>query len=77
MTILFFILSCLIVGILSRFFYPGKVPMSWLKTIIIGVGAAIAGNLIGWILGIGSVGLIGSILLGVLLIYLDKKYNNK
>lgn len=76
MTIIFFILSCILVGLISRFFYPGKVPMSWLGTLGIGVGASIIGTLFGALVGIKSIGLIGSILAGVLVIWLWKKYKD-
>jgi len=66
-----------VVGLLSRFFYPGKVPMSWLSTLCVGVGSAILGNVLGWALGIGSMGLVGSILIGILILFLVKKYKVK
>ena len=77
MTILFFLLSAFLVGLFSRFFYPGKVPMSWLGTLGIGVGSAILGTLIGHVLGLSGVGLIGSILIGVVIIYIYNKYNKE
>lgn len=40
------IVSGLLVGALARFFYPGEVDMSWLTTILIGIGGSLLAGLI-------------------------------
>lgn len=35
-----------IVGVLARFFYPGAVHMSWLWTILLGVGGSILAGMV-------------------------------
>jgi len=37
----------LIVGILARFFYPGAVHMSWLWSIVLGVGGSLLAGFVG------------------------------
>lgn len=50
--------------------------MSWLATIGVGAGAAILGNLFGFIFGLGGgVGLIGSIILGICILWVWKRYS--
>ena len=52
--------------------------MSWVYTILLGVGASIIGNAIIFVLGIsGGVGLIGSVLIGIGIIYLYNKLYKK
>lgn len=40
------IIGGLLIGALARFFYPGDVPMSWLATILLGIGGSLAAGLI-------------------------------
>lgn len=69
-----YVISGLIVGILARFFYPGAVPMGWIMSILLGIGGSVVG---GYVFGLFDkqpgnfrpVGLIGSILGAMLLIF--------
>lgn len=77
--IISYIVVGLIVGVLARFFYPGAVSMGWIMTILLGIGGSIVG---GFILGLVDgkagnfkpVGLIGSVLGGMLLIFLARTF---
>lgn len=40
------IISGLIIGVLARFFYPGAVDMSWIATILLGIGGSLAAGLV-------------------------------
>lgn len=40
------IVSGLIVGALARWFYPGVVEMSWVATILLGIGGSLVAGLI-------------------------------
>ncbi|HLT95163.1 MAG TPA: GlsB/YeaQ/YmgE family stress response membrane protein [Acidimicrobiia bacterium] len=47
MEILWTILVGLIVGAIGRLLVPGRDPMGWIATILLGIGGAIIGSLIG------------------------------
>lgn len=40
----------LIVGLIGRFLVPGKDPMGWIATILLGIGGAIVGSFLGSLL---------------------------
>ncbi|GAM03818.1 MULTISPECIES: GlsB/YeaQ/YmgE family stress response membrane protein [Novosphingobium] len=40
------IIGGLIIGALARWIYPGEVPMSWVATILLGIGGSLAAGLI-------------------------------
>lgn len=40
------IISGLVIGALARFFYPGAVSMSWLATILLGIGGSLLAGLV-------------------------------
>ncbi|KPH67573.1 GlsB/YeaQ/YmgE family stress response membrane protein [Novosphingobium aerophilum] len=40
------IISGLIIGVLARYFYPGAVPMTWLATILLGIGGSLVAGLV-------------------------------
>ncbi|MEW9854965.1 GlsB/YeaQ/YmgE family stress response membrane protein [Novosphingobium sp. M1R2S20] len=40
------IISGLIIGVLARFFYPGSVDMSWIATILLGIGGSLVAGLV-------------------------------
>lgn len=40
------IISGLIIGALAQFFYPGPVPMSWVATILLGIGGSLVAGLV-------------------------------
>lgn len=46
-------ISGLIVGALGRLAIPGPNPMSWGQTILVGLGGAFGGGLVGALLGVG------------------------
>jgi uncharacterized membrane protein YeaQ/YmgE (transglycosylase-associated protein family) len=50
MGIIWTIIVGLIVGIIGRFLVPGRDPMGWIATILLGIGGAIVGSLIGSLL---------------------------
>lgn len=49
--ILGFLLIGLLAGALGRLAIPGPNPMSWIKTILVGIGGAFLGGIVGVILG--------------------------
>lgn len=55
MGILSWIILGLIVGIIAKFFMPGKDPGGIFVTIILGIAGAFVGGFIGSALGLGSV----------------------
>ncbi|HUD27345.1 MAG TPA: GlsB/YeaQ/YmgE family stress response membrane protein [Novosphingobium sp.] len=40
------IISGLIIGALARWFYPGAVEMSWIATILLGIGGSLVAGLV-------------------------------
>jgi len=74
-----YIIVGLIVGVLARFFYPGAVSMGWVMTILLGIGGGFVGGLVAGLVDGKSgnfrpVGLIGSVLGGMLLIFLSRTF---
>jgi len=55
MGILSWIILGLVVGIIAKFFMPGKDPVGIFVTIILGIAGAFVGGFIGSALGLGSV----------------------
>lgn len=55
MGVLSWILFGLIVGALARFLLPGRDPGGFIVTILLGIGGAVIGGLIGTQLGFGKV----------------------
>ena len=55
MGVLAWIVMGLIVGLLAKFFMPGKDPGGLIITILIGIAGAIVGGFIGSLLGLGKV----------------------
>ncbi len=51
MGLLTFILFGLIVGLVARLLHPGRDPMGWIMTIVLGVGGSFLGLLVGKALG--------------------------
>lgn len=47
MGVIWTIIVGLIVGLIGRFLVPGKDPMGWIATILLGVGGAIVGSFLG------------------------------
>lgn len=50
MGIIWTIIIGLIVGVIGRFLVPGKDPMGWIATILLGIGGAIVGSFLGSLL---------------------------
>jgi len=44
----------LVAGAIARLLHPGRDPMNWLWTMLLGVGGALAGGYIGRVLGIDT-----------------------
>jgi uncharacterized membrane protein YeaQ/YmgE (transglycosylase-associated protein family) len=55
MGIISWIILGLIVGLLAKFFMPGKDPGGIILTILIGIAGAVIGGYLGRLLGIGDV----------------------
>ena len=73
----------LITGVLSRFFYPGEVPLNWLWTIGLGIAGSFVGGFIGGMftrekdmLKPSPAGFIMSIIGGMVLIFLYRTFAN-
>lgn len=71
-----FIVVGLFVGILARFFYPGPVPMGMIATILLGIAGSFVGGFLARLVSGGSptplqpAGIIGSVIGGIVLIFL-------
>ncbi|MCW2391503.1 GlsB/YeaQ/YmgE family stress response membrane protein [Sphingobium sp. B11D3A] len=70
-----YIVVGLIVGVFARFFYPGAVDLGWIATILLGIGGGIIGGFFAGLMDGKSgnfrpVGFIGSVLGGMLLIFI-------
>jgi uncharacterized membrane protein YeaQ/YmgE (transglycosylase-associated protein family) len=67
-----------VVGALARFIMPGRDPMGWVMTIVLGIaGSVIGGLVLGILIGgrtTDPVGWIGSIIGAVLLLWLYRSY---
>jgi uncharacterized membrane protein YeaQ/YmgE (transglycosylase-associated protein family) len=67
-----------VVGIIARFIMPGRDPMGWVMTIVLGIaGSLLGGLLLGVIIGgraTDPAGWIGSILGAVLLLWIYRRY---
>jgi len=69
----------LVVGVLARFFYPGEVDLGLLKTILLGVGGALAAGLFAsWRSGgkfgdgVNRAGCLASVIGAMLLIFIGR-----
>jgi uncharacterized membrane protein YeaQ/YmgE (transglycosylase-associated protein family) len=77
-TILGWLIFGAIIGVLARFIMPGRDPMGWVMTILLGIaGSVVGGLLLGLIVGgrgTDPTGWIGSILGALLLLWLYRRY---
>jgi uncharacterized membrane protein YeaQ/YmgE (transglycosylase-associated protein family) len=68
-----------VVGLLARLLMPGRDPMGWLLTILLGIaGSVIGGVLLGMLIGgrtTDPAGWIGSILGALLLLWLYRRFS--
>jgi uncharacterized membrane protein YeaQ/YmgE (transglycosylase-associated protein family) len=78
MTIIGWIIFGAIVGVIARLLMPGRDPMGWIMTILLGIaGSVVGGLLLGMIMGgraTDPAGWIGSILGAVLLLFLYRRF---
>jgi uncharacterized membrane protein YeaQ/YmgE (transglycosylase-associated protein family) len=67
-----------VVGVIARFLMPGRDPMGWFMTILLGiVGSVVGGLLLGLLIGgrtTDPAGWIGSILGALLLLWLYRRF---
>jgi uncharacterized membrane protein YeaQ/YmgE (transglycosylase-associated protein family) len=67
-----------IVGVIARFLMPGRDPMGWIMTIVLGIAGSLLGGLLLGVLISGRAtdpaGWIGSILGAVLLLWLYRRF---
>lgn len=73
MEILGFILFGAIVGLLARFLLPGRDPIGFLGTILLGIVGALLGGVIWGALFDKGVGWIGSILTAMLVLWIYRR----
>lgn len=75
---LYTIIIGFIVGLVAKFFMPGKEGGGFIMTTLLGIGGSIVGGWISGMLGMGSsVGFIGSVLGAMLLLWLFSKFGSK
>lgn len=71
----------LVAGAIARFIFPGQQQMSWLKTMLLGIGGALLagllGRALGWYEAGQGAGLIASIVGALLIIFLVSKLPSK
>lgn len=67
-----------VVGVIARFVMPGRDPMGWIMTIVLGIaGSVLGGLLLGLLIGgrtTDPAGWIGSVLGAVLLLWLYRRF---
>jgi uncharacterized membrane protein YeaQ/YmgE (transglycosylase-associated protein family) len=67
-----------VVGVIARFLMPGRDPMGWIMTIVLGIaGSVLGGLLMGLIIGgrtTAPAGWIGSVIGAVLLLWLYRRF---
>jgi uncharacterized membrane protein YeaQ/YmgE (transglycosylase-associated protein family) len=77
--IIWWIIVGLIVGLLARFILPGRDPMGWIATLLLGIAGSMVGGLISMVLfdatgeGFRPAGFLLSLLGAVLLLLLWRK----
>lgn len=71
----------LVAGAIARFIFPGQQQMSWLKTMLLGIGGALLagllGRAVGWYEAGQGAGLIASVLGALLIIFIFSKLPSK
>ncbi len=71
------VVIALVVGGLARLLLPGKDPIGWIGTFMLGLVGSFTGGMLAWILfgDTEGVGLIGSVLAAMVLLYVVRKLN--
>ncbi len=68
----------LVVGIIARFVYPGRQPMGWIATIVLGIGGALLAGWGGQALGLyranEAAGFIGSVVGAMILLFIYNRF---
>lgn len=71
----------LVAGAIARFIFPGQQQMSWLKTMLLGVGGAllagVLGRAVGWYEAGQGAGLIASVVGALVIIFIFSKLPSK
>lgn len=76
MNILYTIIIGFIIGVIAKFLMPGRDPGGFIITTLLGIaGSWVGGWLSGMLGGTGSVGLIGSVLGAMLLLWVYRMMN--
>ncbi len=74
MALIWMCIMGLVAGAIARFVFPGTQQMSWLKTMLLGVGGALLagflGRAVGWYAAGEGAGLIASVLGALLIIFI-------
>ena len=77
MSLIWTIITGLIVGAIARFVMPGKQPMGWILTAALGIGgslvASYAGQFLGWYTAGQGAGLIASVVGALILMFVVGK----
>ncbi len=77
MSLIATIITGLIVGAIARFVMPGKQPMGWILTAVLGVGGSLAasylGQFLGWYAAGQGAGLIASVVGALILLFVVGK----
>lgn len=60
----------LIAGAVARFILPGEQYMPWWQTALVGIAGSVAAGLVGAVLGVGNLGILGSIVGAVGVLFL-------
>lgn len=69
--IIWFLIVGFIIGALGRLVVPGKNPMPWWLTLLLGVGGALVGGLVAGMIGLGSIlQFVVSVAIAALLVFL-------
>lgn len=75
MGIIVTLIFALLIGILARYIYPGKVQLNWIESVGLGLGGGLVGKFLAFLLGLGfSGGLITALIGALILIFVYQKW---
>lgn len=82
MTFIWWIIIGLIAGAIARFLVPGKDPMGWLGTLVLGLIGSLVGGFLGNLLGgggfdVSAAGLFGSIIGAIIALLIYRASKNR